>query len=106
LGRINSSNARKQVLASLSNEQPWVRQVAVEQMGHFQNDEETVKRLQNIYKDDKAYSVRGQALQSLAQDKGAGTMGLLEKALSPSSPDDVIRRSALRAMGMLGDNAT
>jgi aminopeptidase N len=105
LGRLNSPGARKQVFTALLNEQPWVRQVAVEQMGRFQNDEETVKRLQSIYKDDKAYSVRGQALQSLAQDKGAGTMGLLEQALSTSSPDDVLRHSALRAMGMLGDNA-
>jgi aminopeptidase N len=104
LGRINSPNARKQVLASLSNEQPWVRQVAVEQMGHFQNDEETVKRLQAIYKDDKAYSVRGTALQSLAQDKSSGTAALLENALSTSSPDDVLRRASLRAMGILGDN--
>ena len=105
LGRVNSPAARKQVLTALSSEQAWVRQVAVEQMGRFQNDEEIVKRLQNIYKDDKAYSVRGQALQSLAQDKGSGTMAFLEKALSASSPDDVLRRSALRAMGMLGDNA-
>jgi aminopeptidase N len=105
LGHVNSPNARKQVLTALSNEHPWVRQVAVEQMGRFQNDEETVKRLLSIYKDDKAYSVRGQALQSLAQDKGSGTMALLEKALSTSSPDDVLRRSALRAMGVLGDNA-
>ncbi len=104
LGRVNTPNARKQVFAALSNEQPWVRQVAVEQMGHFQNDEETVKRLQAIYKDDKAYSVRGAALQSLAQDKGPGTAALLEKALSTSSPDDILRRASLRAMGMLGDN--
>ena len=105
LGRINSPAARKQVLAALSNEQPWVRQVAVEQMGHFQNDDEAIKRLQAIYKDDKAYSVRGAALQSLAQDKASGTAALLEKALSTSSPDDVLRRASLRAMGMLGDNA-
>jgi aminopeptidase N len=105
LGRINSPNARKQVLAALSNDQPWVRQVAVEQMGKFQNDEETIKRLQTIYKDDKAYSVRGMALQSLAQDKGSGTTALLEKALSTSSPDDVLRRASLRAMGTLGDDA-
>jgi aminopeptidase N len=105
LGRINSPNARKQVLAALSNEQPWVRQVAVEQMGKFQNDDETIKRLQAIYKDDKAYSVRGMALQSLAQDKGSGTTALLEKALSTSSPDDVLRRASLRAMGTLGDDA-
>jgi aminopeptidase N len=105
LGRINSPNARKQMLAALSNEQPWVRQVAVEQMGKFQNDEETIKRLQAIYKDDKAYSVRGVALQSLAQVKGSGTTALLEKALSTSSPDDVLRRASLRAMGTLGDDA-
>ena len=105
LGRINSPAARKQVLASLSNDQPWVRQIAVEQMGRFQNDEETIKRLEKIYKDDKAYSVRGAALQSLAQDKAPGTAALLDKALSTSSPDDVIRRAALRAMGVLGDNA-
>jgi aminopeptidase N len=105
LGRVNSPNARKQVLASLSNEQPWVRQVAVEQMGHFLNDDETAKRLQAIYKNDKAYSVRSQALQSLAQDKVPGTAALLEKALSTSSPDDVLRRASLRAMGMLPDNS-
>jgi aminopeptidase N len=105
LGRINSPAARKQVLAALSNEQPWVRQVAVEQMGHFQNDDETIKRLQAISKDDKAYSVRGVALQSLAQDKVPGTAAVLENVLSVSSPDDVLRRASLRAMGMLGDNA-
>jgi aminopeptidase N len=105
LGRINSPAARKQVLAALSSEQPWVRQVAVEQMGHFQNDDDAIKRLRGIYKDDKAYSVRGAALQSLAQDKASGTAALLEKALSTSSPDDVLRRASLRAMGMLGDNA-
>jgi aminopeptidase N len=105
LGRVNSPAARKQVLAALSNDQPWVRQVAVEQMGHFQNDEETVKRLQAVYKDDKAYSVRGAALQSLAQDKVLGTAALLENALSISSPDDVLRRASLRAMGALGDNS-
>lgn len=105
LGRINSPAARKQVLAALSNEQPWVRQVAVEQMGHFQNDDEAIKRLWAIYEDDKAYSVRGAALQSLAQDKAPGTGALLEAALSTSSPDDVLRRASLRAMGMLGDDA-
>jgi aminopeptidase N len=105
LGRINSPAARKQVIAALSNEYPWVRQVAVEQMGRFQNDDEAAKRLQAVYKDDKAYSVRGQALQSLAQDKVPGTAALLEKALSTSSPDDILRRASLRAMGALGDNA-
>ena len=105
LGRANSPAARKQVLAALSNEQPWVRVVAVEQMGRFLNDDETAKRLQSLYKDDKAYSVRGAALQSLAQDKVSGTEALLEKALTVSSPGDVLRRASLRAMGAVGDSS-
>jgi len=105
LGRVNSSPARKQVLAALSNDQPWVRAVAVEQLGKYHGDEEIAKRLQNIYKDDKAYSVRGAALQSLALDKAPNAEPILEKALTISSPDDVLRSAALRAMGSLGDNS-
>jgi aminopeptidase N len=105
LGRINSAPAHKVIQAALSNEQPWVRQVAVEQLGRTQNDEEIIKRLEKIYKDDKAYSVRGAALVSLAQDKAPGAADLLEKSLSISSPDDVIRRASLRAMAAVGDDS-
>jgi aminopeptidase N len=103
LGRINSQPARKQVLAALSNNQPWVRTVAVEQLGRYHGDEDIAKRLQNIYKDDKAYSVRGAALQALATDKSPDAEPILEKALATSSPDDVLRKAALRAMGSLGE---
>ncbi len=105
LGRISSPAAKKQVLAALSNEQPWVRAIAVDQMGKFRGDEDIAKRLQNIYKDDKAYSVRSAALQSLALDKAPSAESTLEKALTISSPDDVLRSAALRAMGSLGDNS-
>ncbi|HET6144224.1 MAG TPA: M1 family aminopeptidase [Candidatus Acidoferrales bacterium] len=105
LGRINSPAARKQVLADLSNEQPWVRVVAVEQLGKDRGDEEVIKRLQNIFKDDKAYTVRAAALQSLALDKSSNLQATLEKTLTISSPGDVLRGAALRAMGSLGDDA-
>jgi aminopeptidase N len=105
LGRINSSPARKQVLAALSNDQPWVRAVAVDQLSRYHGDEEIAKRLQNIYKDDKAYSVRAAALQSLALDRAPNAEPILDKALTISSPNDVLRSAALRAMGSLGDNS-
>ena len=105
LGRMNSQPARKHVLSALSNEQPWVRAVAVDQLGRFHSDEEIDNRLQKIYKDDKAYSVRGAALQSLALDKSANAESILEKALATTSPDDVLRSAALRAMGSLGDSS-
>jgi aminopeptidase N len=105
LGRMNSTDARKEVAAALSNKQPWVRVVALEQLGRYRGDEEIAKRIENIYKDDKAYSVRGAALQALAQDKSPDAEPIIEKALTTSSPDDVLRRSSLRALGSLGDTA-
>ncbi len=105
LGRINSPAARKQVLADLANEQPWVRVVAVEQLGKDRDEEDVIKHLQNIYKDDKAYTVRAAALQSLALDKAPNLEATLEKTLTISSPDDVLRGAALRAMGSLGDDS-
>ena len=103
LGRLGSAPARKEILSALSNEQPWVRVVAVDQLGRYKSDEEVAKRLENVYKDDKAYSVRGAALQSLAMAKAPDAEALLEKAVATSSPEDVIRSAALRAMGSLGD---
>jgi HEAT repeat protein len=105
LGRINSPAARKQELAGLSNEQPWVRVVAIEQLGKDRGDDEVIKRLQNVFKDDKAYTVRAAALQSLALDKASNLQAILEKTLTISSPGDVLRGAALRAMGSLGDDA-
>jgi HEAT repeat protein len=82
-----------------------VRVVAVEQLGKNHGDEEIAKRLEKIYKDDKAYSVRGAALQSLALDKAPNAAAILQGALAVSAPDDVMRSAALRAMGSLGDDS-
>jgi len=104
LGRINSPAARTQIADSLTNEQPWVRLVAVQQLGRFHDEDGISKRLEAIYKDDKAYTVRGMALQSLAVMKAHSAEGLLKKAASTDSPGDTLRSSALRAMGSLNDN--
>lgn len=105
LGRVNSEPSRKELFAALSNDQPWVRVVAVEQLGRYHSNEDVAKRLQNIYKDDKAFSVRGAALQALAQDKASGATALFEKALTTPSPADTLQRAALRAMGAVGDDS-
>ena len=53
---------------------------------------------------DGAYRVRAAALLGLGQRKPAGAMNTLEAAAKTDSPDDVIRRAALRAMGALGND--
>jgi HEAT repeat protein len=49
--------------------------------------------------------VRAAALQALALDKASNLQATLQKTLTISSPDDVLRGAALRAMGSLGDDA-
>ena len=61
-------------------------------------------RLADISRRDAAYRVRAAALNSYAQLKPNGGLALLQDAAKTDSPDDVIRRAALRAMGPLGDD--
>jgi HEAT repeat protein len=81
-----------------------VREVAVAQLGRFHDDAVLVPRLTEIFQNDPAYRVRAAALAALGDTKAAGARDTLEGAAKIDSPDDVIRRAALRAMGLLGDD--
>jgi len=104
LGRIGGPAAQKHIVAALANDKPWVRQVAVEQMWHFQDDSTVAAHLETIYREDKAYRVRGAALVALAQQKPANAFAILQAAVATDSPDDRLRVAALRALGTLGDD--
>ncbi len=104
LGRIGGKDAEQQLLQSLDNKEPWVRDVAVEQLGMFKNDSSLGNRLAEIARNDSAYRVRSMALASLAQAKLPGAMEALDAAAQLDSPDEIIRRAALRGIGRLGDD--
>jgi aminopeptidase N len=104
LGRIGGAQAEKAVLPGLADPEPWVREVAVDQLGKFSDDPALAARLTEIASKDSAYRVRAAALLALGQRKAEGAMGTLEDAAKTDSPDDVIRRAALRAMGVLGND--
>jgi aminopeptidase N len=104
LGRIGGAEAGKRVLAAVSNGEPWVREAAVEQLGSFKDDPGLAARLAEISRNDNAYRVRAMALNSYAQLKPADGLAVLQQAAAMSSPDEVIRRAALRAMGAYGDD--
>ena len=104
LGRAGGAEAGKRVLAATSNTEPWVREVAVEQLGRFKDDASLPERLVEIFRRDAAYRVRAAALNAYAQLKPGGGLSVLQDAAQADSPDDVIRRAALRAMGPLGDD--
>lgn len=104
LGKIGGASAEKQVLAAIGNEAPWVRQVAVTQLGLFKDDPPLGSKLTEIAANDKAWAVRGAALGSLAAIKAPNALDTLTAAVKSESPDDLIRNAALRGLGTLGDD--
>ena len=104
LGRMGGAQAENAILAGLADPEPWVREVAVEQLGKFSDDPAPGTRLTEIAAKDSAYRVRAAALLALGQRKSDATMVTLQNAAQTDSPDDVIRRAALRAMGVLGND--
>jgi len=103
LGRIGGPDAEKQVVAALSDSAPWVRDVAVTQLGNFKEDASLPLKLSGIAATDRAYRVRKAALGSLAKIQAPNAFDVLSAAVNTHSPDDTIREASLAAFGRLGD---
>jgi aminopeptidase N len=103
LGRIRGWQARNQLIQSLANKQPWVRQTVIEQLGHFPGDAKLAPIFPAFAANDKSWHVRAAALGAMAEMKVPRTFDTLRDALSSQSPDDILRNAALRAYGPLGD---
>lgn len=104
LGKIGTPQAEKEILAAIANKGPWVREVAVGQLGDFKDDPSLGTKLAEIATNDSAYGVRASALRALAEIHAPNAYDVLVAAVKTDSPDDVVRIGALRAFGALGDN--
>jgi aminopeptidase N len=104
LGKIGGPDAEKQVFGALNDEKPWVRQVAVQQLGMFKDDASLGTKLIDIAANDKAFSVRAAALRSLGQIKASNAFDVLTAAVKSDSPDDILREAGLQGLGDLGDD--
>jgi aminopeptidase N len=103
LGRIGGSDAEKQVLAGVNDRLPWVRDVAVLELGRFKDDTSLSDKLTKIAATDPAYRVRAAALGAIARLQPPEAFEVLAAAVKSKSPDDIIQKSALRALGTLKD---
>jgi aminopeptidase N len=104
LGKIGGPDAEKQILAGVNDDKPWVRVVAVEQLGDFGSDPALGPRLTEIAANDKAYGVRAAALGALGQVKAPNAYDVLVAAVKSESPEDKLRNGALEGLGALGDD--
>jgi aminopeptidase N len=104
LGKIGGPAAEKQILAALNDDKPWVREVAVTQLGTFKDDPSLAPKLTEIAEKDMAYRVRAAALGSLGEIKAPNAYDTLVAAVKSDSPDDTLRNAGLRGLGSLGDD--
>jgi aminopeptidase N len=103
LGRIGGSDAEKHVLAGVTDPLPWVRDVAVFELGNFKDDISLPDKLAKIAATDPAYRVRAAALGAIAKLQPPEAFEILAAAVKSKSPDEVVQKSALRALGTLKD---
>jgi aminopeptidase N len=104
LGKIGGLAAEKQILAAVNDGVPWVREVAVSQLGTFKDEPSLGPELTLIAEKDMAYRVRAAALQSLGEIKAPMAYDTLVAAVKSDSPDDTLRIAGLRGLGRLGDD--
>ncbi len=67
LGRIGGSDAEKGIQAATVNSDPWVRETAISQLGHFRDDAKLAPELAEVSRADVAYRVRSAALIAYGQ---------------------------------------
>ncbi len=104
MGKIGGANAEQAILPELHDDKPWVREVAVQQLGNFKEDSSLVGRLETSASGEVAYRVRAAALGALATMKAPGAFDTLSAAAKTNSPDNVVRNAALEGLGKLGDD--
>jgi aminopeptidase N len=104
LGKIGGSASEKQILTSVNDPKPWVRQVAVQELGGFTDDASLGPQLTAIVTNDTAYRVRAAALNALGDIKAPNAYDVLSAAVKLDSPDDTLRNGALEGLGSLADD--
>ena len=73
-------------------------------LGSFKDDADVATRLRAIADQDTSYRARAAALQALGKLKAPNSFAILESAINADSPDDILRKAALRSLGTLGDD--
>jgi aminopeptidase N len=105
LGHLGGASASKLLLAALdSNEKPWVRNRVVSALGNFKDDAVVAAKLFSVARQDDSYRARAAALQAIGRLTAPDVFATLEAAVATDSPDDFLRKAALRSLGSLGDD--
>jgi len=103
LGKAGGSDAEKRILARLDEPQPWVREVAVAELGNFKEDASLGPKVEQIAASDPAYRVRASAVETFSDLRPANAFETLQSIIRTDSPNDMLRTAALDSLGKLKD---
>jgi aminopeptidase N len=105
LGEMGGTAASKELLDAFNlKDLTWVSTRIVAALGKFKDDLSVAEKLNAIAREDNSYRNRANALDALGKLKGPNAFATLEAAVATDSPDDILRKAALRAFGSLGDD--
>ena len=103
ISKIGGDTAWKTLLDSLDKvKHPKVRRAIVNSLGSFREEKIGEKLITILFDENESYYVRASAAVSLARNKHEKAFDALKKALDFPSHANVIRRSVLEALGILG----
>ena len=104
LGKMGGADSEQAILPEVNDDKPWVRDIAVEQLGNFKDDASLPAKLSELATSDKMYRVRAAALGALAALKAPGAYDTLVAALQTNTPENTVRNAAIEGLGKLGDD--
>jgi aminopeptidase N len=105
LGQVGTPASKEQLVEALgTKDRPWVRRAEVAALGNFHDDPALNAKLDEIANSDPYYRSRGAALEALAHAKAPTALATLTAAVNEESPDDFLRKDALRSFAALGDD--
>ena len=105
LGELGGPAAQKELLEALkTQDKPWVRQAEVASLANFKSDPQVISRLDEIAREDVSYRARAAALEALGSAKPATAFATLSATVAADSPDNFLRKAALRSFASLGDD--
>ena len=105
LGDVGGPQALAALKDGLSVKHPKVRRAVATALGNFLRQEEALTALKPIAEKDESYLVEAAAISSIGNLRLPESRGVIEPKLSEDSWNDVIRASALSALGKLKDDA-
>ena len=103
LGTMRTKSARDHLLSAINDDDVYVRESVATALGHYLGDLVVASALENQFVADSSDIVPAAIVRAVAHLKVAESFDFAVATLDINSHDEVIRKAALKALGVVGD---